>query len=202
MKTFILKLLLFSVLIFNLSCAQNYDWEKLSDGLYVSKTNLSKGNFLAKNDTLNIELYMFNPNDEINFSKPINGKPLKYKTTFSKLNKSFNYNKDLKFRKKSEYLIKQFNEKKIPNYSFQLNKISSEKMKEITSYLDKQYGISSFTESISNKNDKNETVISNLTLSANNEIDIEKVKKEFGNDIFKIQILNPNLLVYVYKIKT
>lgn len=144
---------------------------------------------------------MFHPDDEIILNKPINGRPTKYKTTFFKFNKSFEYEKELKFKKDSEYLMKKINFKKIPNYSVKLNKVSEQEMKEIIDFVNQLYKVN-FSEYASGKNENNETVIYNVTLQPNNEIDIEKIKKEFPNSIIEIQTLKPNLLVYVFRIRT
>ncbi|CAD7812995.1 hypothetical protein CHRY9390_02593 [Chryseobacterium aquaeductus] len=201
MKTLHRRLLFISILIFNIGCAQNYNWKKLNDGLYIADISKSKNNIVSENDTLSVEMYMFQPNDEIDFIKPINGRPSKFRAKYSNLPKMFDYGKKLNLKRNSEYLIKKFNAKKIPNYNFRLNKISEEKMKEIVNSINKQYGVE-FTEIISNKDENGKTIISSLMIKPNNEIDVEKIKKEFQNYISEINILNPNLLIYVYKIKT
>ena len=201
MKTIRIIYFLFALLIFNVSCAQNYEWKKLGDGLYISVLNSSKGKLLNQNDSINIEMSMFHPNYEIDLKKPINGKPSSYKTIYSKLNKSFNYKRNLKFKKNSEYLVKKFNVKKIPNYSFKLNKISVKKMKEITNLIEKKYGLE-FFQYISNINSEDENNISSLTIKPFKKIDIEIVKKEFENEILEITIQNTNLNIYIYKIKS
>lgn len=201
MKTIRIIYCLFSILIFNVSCAQNYEWKKLDDGLYMNVLNSSKGKLLNQNDSVNIEMYMFHPNDEIDLKKPINGKPSSYKTKYSKLNNSFNYEGNLKFKKNSEYLVKKFNEKEIPNYSFKLNKVTEKQMKEITDLIDKKYGLD-FSEYISNVNGEGENIISSLTIKPFKKLDIEIIKKKFETEILEITIQKPNSLIYIYKIKS
>lgn len=201
MNTLRLKFLVFAILIFNISCAQNYEWKKLQIGLYFSETKESNKSFGAPNDTLNIEMYMFNPDDTFDLNNPINGKPIKYKTTFSRIPATFNYGKDLKLRKNSEYLFKKFNEKKIPTYSFNLNKISEEEANEIIYSVNKQYGVD-FTEFISNENENGESIVLNLTIQPHTSIDVLKIKKEFEQYIKDIEVLKPNMLVYIFKINT
>jgi len=183
------------------SCAQNYEWEKLDDGLYMNVLNSSKGKLLNQNDSVNIDMYMFHPNDEIDLKKPINGKPSSYKTKYSKLNNSFNYEGNLKFKKNSEYLVKKFNEKEIPNYSFKLNKVTEKQMKEITNLINKEYGLD-FSEYISNVNGEGENIISSLTIKPFKKMDIEIIKSKFETEILEITIRKPNSLIYIYKIKS
>jgi len=199
MKTLRLKFLLFSILAVNFSFAQDYNWKKLQDGLYLSEIEQSKEKLLSKNDTITIEMYMFHPENEIDLSKPINGRPTQYKSTFLNLCESFGSDDEFQFKKNSEYLVKKFNEKKIPNYSFKLNDITEDKMKEIVDAVSKNFGIQ-FSESITFKNDKGDNIVMSITIQPNNKLDVEKIKKEFKNYISDIEILKPNLLIYVYKI--
>lgn len=196
-----MKFLLLAILIFNISCAQNYEWKKLQTGLYISDTRETKNSLVAQNDTLNIEMYMFNPDDTIDLNKPINGKPIKYLTTFSKIPATLNYDKELMLTKNSEYLFKKYNEKKIPTYSFNLNKISEEEANEIIYSVNKKYGVD-FTEFMSNENENGESIVLNLTLQPHTSVDVQKIKKEFKKYIKDIKVLEPNMLIYIYKINT
>lgn len=201
MKTIRIIYFLFSLLIFNVSCAQNYEWKKLDDGLYINELNSSKGKLLNQNDSITIEMYMFHPDDEIDLKKSINGEPLSYKIIYSSLNDTFNYERSLKLKVNSEYLIKKYNAKEIPKYSLKVNDISEEKFKEIFVNIKKNYGVN-FTQTISNENSKKETIISMVDIQPNMTIDVEKLKQEFKNEIIDIQILKSNSLIYIYKIKS
>ena len=72
-------------------------------------------------------------------------------------------------------------------------------MKEIVDAVSKNFGIQ-FSESITFKNDKGDNIVMSITIQPNNKLDVEKIKKEFKNYISDIEILKPNLLIYVYKI--
>jgi hypothetical protein len=200
MKALHLKFLLFFILIFNCSCAQDYNWKKLQNGLYLAEIKQFKEKLVLENDTLNIEMYIFQPNSEIDLTKPINGRPTEYKSTFLNFSKSLGY-KEFQLKKNSEYLVKKFNEKEIPNYSFELNNITENQMQEITDSVDKNFGIQ-LSEYMMSKNDSGENVVMSLTLQPNNKLDVEKIKKEFKNYITDIHILKPNALVYIYRIKS
>jgi hypothetical protein len=201
MKSLNLGFLLFLVLFFNNSCAQEFDWEKINEGLYLSKVGESNEKILSQDDLLNIEIYMFHPNDEIDLSNPINGKPTKFKIEYSKFFEMFQNEKKIKLKGNSEYFIKKINAKNIPKYSIGVNKISESEAKKIFQYIDKEYGID-FTEYASGKNDKNENVIFDITIQPKNIIDTEKVKNAFKKNILDIKVLKPNTLVYIFKIKT
>ena len=144
---------------------------------------------------------MFHPNDEIDLSNPINGKPTKFKIEYSKFFEMFQNEKKIKLKGNSEYFIKKINAKNIPKYSIGVNKISESEAKKIFQYIDKEYGID-FTEYASGKNDKNENVIFDITIQPKNIIDTEKVKNAFKKNILDIKVLKPNTLVYIFKIKT
>lgn len=194
MKKLLVLLIVFSSFI----NAQDFQWKKLNEGLYLYE-NSKPGELLKASDSVDVEIYIFKPEDEINLEKPINGRPTKYKTIYSKLSKGFYYDKELKFKKNSEYYLKQFNFKKTPKYLLNVNKLPEEKLEKIIDFIDKKYNVT-LSQYTSSKNEKSEKIVQSIVIQPYNEIDLQLVKKEFPEDIVEIKTLNPNLTVYVYKI--
>ncbi|MBW8362047.1 MAG: hypothetical protein K0M56_07680 [Kaistella sp.] len=198
------KIITFLILLFFSTkvCSQNYEWKKIDDGLYLNTISEPvKSNDLSKKDSLLVTLFIFHPNEEINLESSKNKTMLKdKKMSYDDLAKMFN-KPNIKLKKKSEYLLKNFNEKNIQQYDIKLKDSNEKDYRELRQYIKEKYGIES-EENFVALNDQKESIIFSSTIQPYAEINTEDLKTKFNNIISEIKSRKPYMKMSVYQLKT